>query len=93
VIGRAEPPTPQLLGEGVGIVPIVFVPLPRLTAPIAHDQTIDVRGQQVVQPLGLRPFLDRDVDRPPHPPEELRERWTVRRQDAPGDHPATLLAH
>src|SRR5687767_15936213 len=46
-----------------------------------------------MEPLGLRPFFNRDVDRAAHPAEVLQQRRFLRREDAAGDDLATVFAH
>ena len=62
-------------------------------APIADDDAIDERRDQVVQPLGLRPFLKGDMHTTAHATDERNERQLLRRQDAPRDHPAARFPH
>ena len=45
-----------------------------------------------MEPLGLGPFLERDVNRAAHAAEELHERGGLGRQDRPRDHPSAFLA-
>jgi len=67
VIHRAQPASAEQLREGIGIDLIALVPRPRCPAPITDDDPIDERRQQIVQLLRLGAFLERDMDRPPHP--------------------------
>ena len=48
MINRAQPAAAELLGELVGIDLIGVVPLPRCPPPIADDDPIHQRRQQVV---------------------------------------------
>lgn len=65
----------------------------RRPAPIADDDPMHQRRQQVVQPLRLGPFLEGDVHGTAHPADELRERDTLGRQHAPRNHPPALRPH
>jgi hypothetical protein len=61
-----------------------------LSASVTHNDAVDHRDQKIVQPLGLGPFLEGDVNGPPHAPEELEERRRLGRQNAPRDHASAL---
>ena len=86
VIHRAQTAAAQPLGQRIDVDLVPLVALLPLPPPIAHDDAIHERREQIVQPLRLGPFLKDDVDRAPHAAEELHDRWCLRRQDAPRDH-------
>jgi len=91
VIDRPQPAPPEQLGQLVGIDLIALVPVPGRPPPIADDDPMDERRDQVVQPLRLGPFFERDVNRAAQTAEKLDDRGPVRLQDAPGQHPPALL--
>jgi hypothetical protein len=93
VIDRAQAAAPQQLRQPVGIHLVALVPLPGLPPPIADDDSINERRDQIVQPLRLGPFLKGDVHGAAHAAEELPDRGALRRQHAPGNHAAALLSH
>jgi hypothetical protein len=74
VIDRAERALAQQAREQIGVALIRFVPERRLPAAVADDHPIDDGHEQVVQPLRLRAFLERDLPGAPHPSEHLQER-------------------
>ena len=86
MVHRPKPAAPQQLRELVRIGLIAFVPAAGLPAAIADDHPLHQRRTQIVQPLRLGAFLERHVHCPAHPPEELHKRWSLRRQDGPGNH-------
>ena len=67
----------------------LWIPLPALSAPIAHDHPVHPRCQQIAQPLRLGPFLKRNMDAPRPPPQNLDQHRLLRQQDAPNEHPPT----
>jgi len=93
VIDRAQRAATQQLGELVGIDLIPLVALVRRSAPIAHNDPIDERRQQLVQPLRLGAFLEGDMPGSTHPADELREGASVGGHHTPGDHPPAFLPH
>ena len=64
----------QQAGEMIGIDLVGLVSLPPLASPVADDDPIYHRRQEVVQPLRLRPFLEHHLDRAPQPDEEREQR-------------------
>ena len=76
--------------ELVGIL-LVRLVATRLPAPIAHDDLIGHRREQVMQPLGLSAFLERHVNGAAHTAEELGDRQRLGRQDGTRDHAAAVL--
>jgi hypothetical protein len=79
VIDRPQSVAPQQLGQAVCVHLVTLVPLPGLPPPIADEHLSDQRRDEIVQPLGLRPFLEGHVNRSPHAPEELGDRTVLRR--------------
>ena len=74
VIDRPQAAAPEELGQLVGIGPVVLVAVPPLPAPIADDDAGHQRGDQIVQPSGLRAFFEGDVNRATQAAEELDDR-------------------
>ncbi|MEK7668310.1 MAG: hypothetical protein AAB409_06650, partial [Gemmatimonadota bacterium] len=93
VIDRPQPAASEQLGELVGIDLIPLVPPSGLPPPVAHEDPSDERGEQIVQPLRLGPFLQGDVHGTAHPAEELDDRRLGRRHNGPRDHPPAFLPH
>jgi hypothetical protein len=93
VVDRPQLAPPEPGRQPVGIDAIALVAVARFPMAIADHHPVDQRDEQVVEPLGLGPFLERDVYRPAHPPEELRHGLGLGGQDAPGDHPPGLRPH
>jgi hypothetical protein len=82
-----EQPVRKLVGiQLVGLVAAV------LATPIADNDPIDDRREQIVKPLGLGAFLERDVNGAAHAAEELNQRPSLRGQNAADDHAPALLA-
>ena len=65
----------------------------RLAPSIAHQNAVDNGREQIVQPLRLRAFLERDVNGAAHAAEALDDRARVGRDDRARDHAPGLLAH
>jgi len=63
-----------------------------LAALIADDDARHQRRDQIVQPLGLGPFLKGDVNRAAHAAEELDKRRSFRRHDRARDDASPFLA-
>ncbi len=93
MIDCAQRPAAQLLGEVVGIDLIPLIALARRPASIADNHPIHERRQQLVQPLRLGAFLERDMPSPAHPADELRQGAAVSRQHASRNHPPAHLPH
>jgi hypothetical protein len=93
VVDRAQRSPSQQLRQLVRVQLVVPVPLPTFSPPIADHHPIDPRHQQPVQPLRLGPFLEGDMNRAAHPPEELHDRPLLRRQQRPRYYSSTRLAH
>jgi len=91
VVYRPEVTLQQSAGELIRIHLAGLVAAPALTPPVADEDPVRDRHQEVVQPLSLRALLEGDVHRASHAAEELDQRRRVRRQDAPGDHAPALL--
>jgi hypothetical protein len=88
---RPQAAAPEQLGQLVGIHLVALVAVAGPSPLIAHDDPIDERGHQPVQPLRLGPFLKGDVHAAAHAAEELDERWRLRGQDRPRDHPPAVV--
>jgi hypothetical protein len=54
---------------------------------IADDDPVNEWNKEIVEPRGLGPFLEGDVDRASHLAEELGQSPGLGRDDGPGDHP------
>jgi len=93
VIDRAQPAAPQQVGHLIRIDVVALVALSGLPAPIADDDPIGERGDQVVQPLRPGSLLEHHVEGPAHSAQELHDRRPIRRQHAPGDHPPAVRPH
>ena len=93
VIDRPQRTAPQELRQLVGVDLVTLVALPQLSAPVADDDPVHERLEEIVHPLRLRPFLQRHMERAPHPTEELDNGRLLRRHDASGDHPPAFLPH
>ena len=78
VTDRAQAPATQEVRQLIGTDLIALVPLLGRAAAIADEHAIDHRPQQVVEPLRLRAFLERDMNRAAHAAEELHERHRLR---------------
>jgi len=91
VIDRAQPAAPEQLGQLIRIDLVALVAVAGPSPLIAHDDPIDERGHELVQPLRLGPFLKDDVHSAAHAAEELDERRRLRRHDGPRDHPSVFL--
>ena len=73
MIDRAEPPAAQQLGQLVRIRLVALIALRRLAAPIAHQDPVDHRDQEIVESLRLRAFLERDVKGAAHAAEPVHD--------------------
>jgi hypothetical protein len=67
VVDRLQRPDPQQLGQLLGVDAIALVRQLALTADVADHHPLNVRLQQVVQPLGLSPFSKATSTRDPAP--------------------------
>jgi hypothetical protein len=65
-------------------------------APSPPSLSLRLRGryprvQEVLEPLGLAPLLERQVDGSAHPPKELEDGLLFGGKDAPGEDPSTFF--
>jgi hypothetical protein len=72
---------------------IGLVAQPAFATPITHDNTINQRNQEIVKPLRLRTFLERNVYRTTHAVYELNKHPGVGRQHAAADHSVARVAN
>jgi hypothetical protein len=93
VIHGAQPVAAQEIREFVGVGLVRFVPAGGVAAPVTNDDALDLGREEVIEPLGLRAFLERHVDRPAHPAEVLEQGRRFGRDDTAGDDPSTVFAH
>jgi len=93
VVDRAQPTAPEQVREQIGIDLVAFIAAPGRPAAIADDHLLDERVQEVVQPLGLRPLLNGQVDGAAHAADEFGKRTGLSGQDSPGHHAPARLAH
>ena len=85
--------TPQQLRQFIRIVVVPLIAAPPFAAPIADHDTMHHRRQEIVDPVRLRPLLERHVHRAPHATRELHQRLLLRRQHAPQEHAPLLRPH
>ena len=79
VIYGLQRPDTQPLGQLLGVDAVALVGELALAADVADHDPLGMRLQQVVQPLGLRSFLERHVDPRPGPSHERQDRPRLRR--------------
>jgi hypothetical protein len=91
VVDGAQAAASEQMGELIGIDLVALVAEPVLLASIADDEVVDLRQEEVVQPLRLGALLEGHADRAAHSAEELQERMLFRGKDSPSDHPSVLL--
>jgi hypothetical protein len=93
VIDGPEPSTAQQLGQLVGVRLIALVAVGRLATPIAHEDTIDDRHQEIVQPLRQGALLERDMDRARMPRNHSTIAAASVGKNRSCDHLSRLLSH
>jgi len=85
VIVRPQLPLAEPGRELVGVDQIPFVAAPLLAMTIADDEPVHQREEEIVEPLGLGPFLEGDVDGASHPAKELGQSRGLGGQNGPGE--------
>jgi hypothetical protein len=90
VIHGPEPAAAEQVRELVGVGLVGLVARRGGATPVTNEDAIDRGGEEVMPPLGLRAFLEGDVDRPPQPADVLEQRGGLGRDNAACKHAATV---
>jgi hypothetical protein len=92
VVDRSQRAAQQVLGDLIGINEVAFVARSLLTSAVTDDHPMDLRLQEIVQPLRLGAFLEGDVHTAAHRAEELEERHFLGRHDRTGEDASAFLS-
>jgi hypothetical protein len=83
MIDRPQLAAPEPGRQLIGVHPIALVAAALVAVAVTDHYPVDQRDQEFMEPLRLGLFLKRDVDRPPHPAEEIGQRRGLGRDDGP----------